>query len=400
MAPEPEAADRGRTVVIAGASVAGTRCAIALRNAGFDGEVVLFDAESGDPYDKPQLSKKLGDDHQLELLAEQRTLRDAGIDFRPGITALALDVDARRVETSAGPIAFDELVIATGCRPRALPYSLPARAGYIRTRHDGERLRLAAREGGRLVVLGGGFLGLEATAAAVDRGMTATVVDVAPQVLSRGIPGSAASVIAARHAAAGVDFRLGVTDPVLAGDDHLVRIGDLVGDYAIASIGAVPNVEWLADSGLAIDNGVVCDATLSAAPGVWAVGDCARWVNARYRRLERHEHWTTAARQGQHVASCIARRAATPMSELPYIWSDQFDWKIQTVGRIGVEEAHFAIGPGQHVVLCLTDGMVTGVTTINAQARCVRARQLLQRQDAAFETVVAGLGLADVARMN
>lgn len=387
-------------MVIAGASVAGTRCAIALRDAGFDGDVILFDAEGSEPYDKPQLSKKLGDDHRLELLAEERVLRERGIDFRHSVTAVALDLDGRRVETSAGTIAFDELVIATGCRPRALPYSLPARAGYIRTRHDGERLRQAAREGGRLLVLGGGFLGLEAAAAAAGRGMTASVVDVAPQILSRGIPGAAASVIAARHLAAGVEFRLGMADPVLEGDDHAVRIGDLAGDYAIASIGAVPNVEWLADSGLTIDNGVVADATLSAAPGVWVVGDCARWVNARYQVLERHEHWTTAARQGQHVASAIVGGTGSPMSELPYVWSDQFDWKIQTVGRVGAEEAHFAVGPDQHVVIGMTGGVVTGVTTINAQARCVRARQLLQRQDPAFETIVAGLGLGALAQVN
>lgn len=392
-------AEGRRTVVIAGASVAGTRCALALRDLGFDGDIVLFDAETGDPYDKPQLSKHFGDDHELELLAEESVLRERGIDFRGGVVATGLDLEGRVVHTSAGPIPFDELVIATGCRARTVPYALPARAGYVRTRFDGQRLKDAVREGGDLVVLGGGFLGLEAAAAAAGQGMRSTVVDVAPQVLSRGIPGAAAALIAAKHIAEGVEFRLGVSDPVLEGGEDAVWIGEAKGEYAVASIGAIPNVDWLADSGLTIDNGVVCDENLAAAPGIWAAGDCARWVNPRYGRLERHEHWTTAIRHGQHVAAAIVRGAGSPMSELPYVWSDQFDWKIQSAGRVGTEEAHFTAGPDEHVVICSTDGLVTGVTTINAPARCMKARQLLQGEDPAFDDVVEKLGLAAFVRV-
>ncbi|MFC7755303.1 FAD-dependent oxidoreductase [Tsukamurella soli] len=204
-----------RTVVIVGASVAGTRCAMGLRDAGFAGRVVLLEPDEGEPYDKPQLSKRLGDDHRLELLATESALRERAVDFRPGVVATGLDLAGRWVETSHGRVAFDDLVIATGCRPREVPYPLPVGAGYVRTRSDWVRLRDAVGRGGRLLVLGGGFLGLETAAAAAARGMTVTVVDVAPRILTRGIPASAAARIADEHVGGGVRFRLGTTDPVL-----------------------------------------------------------------------------------------------------------------------------------------------------------------------------------------
>lgn len=383
-----------RTVVVVGASVAGTRCAMTLRDNGFSGSIVLIDPEEGDPYDKPQLSKHFELDRELELLVTSAVLRDRDIDFRSGVVAVGVDVDQRLLHTSEGPVAFDELVIATGCRARRLPYDLPQRASYVRTRSDGAELTEAVERGGRLLVLGGGFLGLEAAAAAASRGMEVTVVDVAPRILTRGIPESAARLIAEKHAAEGVRFSLGVEDPVLAGDEDTVWIGDVEADYAVVSIGALPNAEWLADSGLSLNDGVVCDENLAAAPGVWAAGDVARWTNVRSGRPERHEHWTTAVRHGQRVGQAIADREAHPVGETSYVWSDQFDWKIQSVGQVGVEEFVYSMDNDEYVVVCVNEsGAVCGVTTINSQARCLRARQLLQETEPAFATVVDELGL-------
>lgn len=380
-------------VVIVGASVAGVRCATALRNAGFDGEVILLDGEAGAPYDKPQLSKRLAEDTSLTLLADDATLRGQRIDFRPAVTAVGVDVSARAVETSQGLVAYDDLVIATGCSPRPLPQPLPARAGYLRSSEDWLHLKDAVRRGGRLIVVGAGFLGLEAAAAAVSHGMEVTVVDVAPRVLMRGIVPSAADIIAARHLAEGVELALGVVAPVLEGDEHEVWVDGVRGDYALVSIGAQPNVSWLANSGLTLEDGVVCDTNLLAAPGIWAIGDCARWVNEHGGRLERHEHWTTAGRHAQHVAKSIATATRSPMAELPYVWSDQYDLKVQSVGRIGSDGMHFTSDTGAHVAISIADDQVTGVTTINAQALSMKARRLLLHEDPSVEEFLDALAI-------
>lgn len=386
-------AGAGRVVVV-GASVAGVRCATTLRDAGHQGPVVLLDAESGPPYDKPQLSKHLRRDHELVLLADAPTLAARGIEHRPGERAESLDVTARVLRTDRGDLAFDHLVIATGSRPRTVP-DLPPRAGYVRTRADWERLRVAVADGSLLVV-GAGFLGLEAAAAVTSLGIRATVVDVATRVLGRGVPACVADVVAARHRHEGVDLRLGVEDPLLEGSGDGVRVDGVSAGFGLVAIGAEPDLGWLGGSGLRIDDGVLCDEALRAAPGIWAVGDAARWLNARYGELERHEHWTTAVRHAQHVARSIARGEATPMAELPYVWSDQFDWRVQCVGRIGAEVRHYEVGRDAHLAVSTTAGAVVGVTTVNAQALCVRARQLLTRRDPDPEELAAALRLDEL----
>lgn len=386
-------ASEARTVLIVGASVAGVRCALALRDSGFAGRITLVESEEHTPYDKPQLSKRLRESDKLDLLTTPDVLARRGIDFHPGTTAIELDTVTRAVETTAGSERFDHLVIASGSRPRELPTALPSRAAYLRTQSDWLHLKRAVERGGHLLVIGAGFLGLEAAAAATGAGMRATVVDLAPRVLQRGIPTVAADLIAQRHSAEGVELRLGIDDPTLEGNGDRVWVDGVKGDFAVASIGAVPNIEWLEGSGLRLENGVVCDETLAAAPGIWAVGDCARWHNPRYDRLERVEHWTTAVKHAQHVAEAISSGNAGSVADVPYVWSDQFDWRIQTVGQVAADTIHYITDNAAHVVLSTAEGRVTGVTTINAQAICLRARQLLQDRDPAFDEVTKRLGL-------
>lgn len=390
-----------KRVVIVGASVAGVRCATALRSGGFSGEIRLLDAEDLTPYDKPQLSKRLGADAVLDTLVSADELDAHRVELIGGVTATGLDVERRRLATTSGTVDYDELVIASGCHARPWPQSLPDGAGYVRNRSDWERLSAAVRGGDHLVVIGGGFLGLEVAAAARGEGVRATVVDVAERVLTRGIPRLAADLIAERHRAEGVQLCLGVHGPTVTEDGHRVRVTpDVAGDYVLVAIGAVPNTAWLADSGILLDNGIVCDAALSAAPGVWAIGDCARWDNGRYGELERHEHWTTAQRHAQQVATSIVGGKAVPVREVGYVWSDQFDWKIQSVGRQGNNEEHYAAANGGQVFLSLDDtGKVTGVTTINAPGHSVRARRLLADTDPERSVVAAALGLDGLARV-
>lgn len=384
---------QGRRVLIVGASVGGVRCATALRSAGFTGSITLIDAEEEIPYDKPQLSKRLGPGAKFDTLIDEQELRAHEIEFLPGTRAEGLDLAAGVVESSRGRLDYDELVIATGCRPRQLGAALPAAAGYVRTRADWLRLREAVGPGRRLVVLGGGFLGLESAAAARVQGMEAVVVDVADQVLTRGIPRAAAAVIAGRHIDEGVELRLGASAPTVTGDGHGVRVDDVNGDFAVVSIGAVPNIEWLDGSGLLLDRGVVCDSSLAAAPGVWAIGDCARWLNPRYGELERMEHWTTAVNHAQRVASAIVTGVSAPVAEVPYVWSDQFDWRIQTAGRVGGETAHHILPTGGHLFISISEGAVTGVTTINAQALCLKARRMLREADPSLDEMASALGV-------
>lgn len=333
-------------------------------------------------------------------LAGASLLRDRGIDLRTATVACGLDLSRHVVQTTTGAVPFDELVVATGCRPRHLQAALPPHATYLRTKREWELLRGAVQRGGRLVVVGAGFLGLEVAAAAIRQGMEVSVIDVAARVLQRGMARNAAEAVAAKHRAEGVDLRLGVTDPTLSGDSRNVWIDGVEGDFAVVSIGAQPAVEWLAGAGVPIDNGIICTEGLQVAAGLWAIGDCARWRHPRYGSLHRVEHWTTATQHARHVARSIVAGTATPFTGVPYVWSDQYEWTIQSVGVPEGKETHYESDDGAHVVVCAQDDQVIGVTTINAQAQCIKARQLLSTADPGIGTVYTTLGLSHFNRVD
>ena len=332
-------------VTIVGASLAGYWAAETLRRDGFEGRISLIGDEHHAPYDRPPLSKKYLagdlDDDRLALTTVER-LADLQLDLRLGCSATGLDVAGRTLEVDGAAEPFDGLVIATGTRCRTLPGTAGlAGVHTLRTRDDAAAIRDALADGARrLMVVGAGFIGAEVASTAIGRGVEVTMVEALEAPFGRVLGVEMGAVMADVHRHHGVDLRTGVGVDEVLGDGRVagVRLADgatLDVDLLLVGIGVVPNTEWLEGSGLTLDNGVVCDGTCLAAPGVVAAGDVARWPNPRYGELMRVEHWDNAVQQGVHAARRLLQsdEEATPFAPVPWFWSDQYDRKVQLAGR-------------------------------------------------------------------
>ena len=332
-------------VTIVGASLAGYWAAETLRRDGFEGRISLIGDEHHAPYDRPPLSKKYLagdlDDDRLALTTAEK-LADLQLDLRLGCSATGLDVAGRTLEVDGAAEPFDGLVIATGTRCRTLPGTAGlAGVHTLRTRDDAAAIRDALAEGARrLMVVGAGFIGAEVASTAIGRGVEVTMVEALEAPFGRVLGVEMGAVMADVHRHHGVDLRTGVGVNEVLGDGRVagVRLADgatLDVDLLLVGIGVVPNTEWLEGSGLTLDNGVVCDGTCLAAPGVVAAGDVARWPNPRYGELMRVEHWDNAVQQGVHAARRLLQsdEEATPFAPVPWFWSDQYDRKVQLAGR-------------------------------------------------------------------
>ncbi len=375
-------------IVVVGASLAGLHAARALRRDGFDGALTLVGAEPHRPYDRPPLSKQVlaGDwePSRIDLVTE----RDDALDlrWRLGTAAVGLDVGGRRVALADGSdLPYDGLVVATGATPRTLP-GTEALAGVhvLRTLDDCLALRadLDATPA-RVVVVGAGFIGAEVAATARQRGLDVTMVEPLPVPLGRVLGGPVAETVAAVHRDHGVDLRLGVGVQAVEGGARVERVrltdGDEIAcDVVVVGIGVTPNTRWLEGSGLAIDDGLVADATCTVAPGIVAAGDVARWHHPLHGDI-RVEHWDHAIAQGGHAASSLlAGEAAQPYAPVPWFWSDQYDRKIMLAGRpAGADEVRVVEGSlDEHrfVALYRKGGQVIAALGMNRPAPLARWR--------------------------
>jgi NADPH-dependent 2,4-dienoyl-CoA reductase/sulfur reductase-like enzyme len=384
------------TTVIVGSSIGGVRTAQALRAAGYDGEVVLVGEERTLPYDKPPLSKALlagtTTAEAIALLTEEAAA-EAGIRLVLGRAATGLRVAEQVVELAGGErLAYDDVVVATGARARPSPWGEPPGVHVLRTLDDAVALGADLRRGGPVVIVGAGFVGAEVAATARGMGVAeVAVVDPVPVPLGRVLDPAVAQRFAALHADRGVTTRFGVG---VAGIDEVpgsglaVRLTDgetLPAAVVVVGIGAVPNDEWLRSSGLQVDDGLVCDRYSRAvgAPHVHAVGDVARWFHPRHGRLVRVEHWTNAVEQ----AGCVAHNIVHPdrpraHEPVEYVWSDQYDWKIQLAGRTGGGLDHVTVpgaGPERAfaVLYADADGGFAGALTVNWPRALVACRRSL-----------------------
>jgi NADPH-dependent 2,4-dienoyl-CoA reductase/sulfur reductase-like enzyme len=395
-------------VVVVGASVAGVATCGALRRAGYEGRTVLVGAEPHEPYDRPPLSKQLlcgsmgRDDIRLPAASQLESL---GVDRRASCAATALDLDRREIELDDGErLPFDGLVVATGSAPRRLPGQPDVRGLHVlRTLDDALALRAELVGARRVVVIGAGFIGLEVASSARSLGAAVTVLEAASSPLARVVPPPLGRRFAALHAEHGVEVRCGVAVEGFRLEQGRVRAVAIAGgpavdaDVVVVGIGAAPATDWLAGSGLALADGVVCDARLRAAPGVYAAGDVARWDHPLFGRI-RVEHWTTAGDHARtaawNVAAELGRRPdeARAADEVPYFWSDQHGVKIQMTGWVeGHDAVHELESGSRRAALFGRDGVVVGAMTWNWPAFAARQRRAIARAtawDAAVESML------------
>jgi NADPH-dependent 2,4-dienoyl-CoA reductase/sulfur reductase-like enzyme len=390
-----------QTVVVVGASLAGLRATEALRRDGFEGQIVLVGAEAHLPYDRPPLSKQLlaGEWEPQELVLRRAPYDELELDLRLGVRATALDAAAKVVTLDTGEeLAFDGALLATGATPRTLP-GTPDLDGIFVLRTVDDALDLRARLDGhpRVVVVGAGFIGSEVAATCRGRGLQVTVLEALPAPLVRGLGETLGMVCGELHRDHGVDLRLGVGVAAIEGDGKVERVrlddGSAVdADVVVVGVGVVPVTDWLEGSGLTLDNGVVCDETLLAAPGIVAAGDVARWPNPMFDgEMMRLEHWTNAAEQGVAAARRLLvtdDSEAVPYAPVPFVWSDQYDRKIQTVGHFrgddDMEVVHGTLEERRFVALFGRGGRLVGALGFSMPAKVMQYRKMIEER-ASFE---------------
>jgi len=397
------------TVVVVGGSLAGLRSAEALRRKGFSGRLVLVGEEAERPYDRPPLSKELlrGDRQPDQILLTRPEAFDKlDLELRLGVRAEALDPGAQRVTLADGAqLAYDGLVIATGAAARPLPGAPPLEGLFtLRTLDDALAIRRALAGSPRIVVVGAGFIGAEVAATCRRRGLDVTLVEPLPSPMARVLAPVIGAVCAAVHRDEGVDLRLGVGVDAVKGAGRVERVrlsdgGEIPADLVVVGIGAVPATGWLESSGLELSDGVVCDATCATkAPGVVAAGDVARWHHLGYDESLRIEHWTNAVEQADAVADRLLAGdgIVAPFTPVPFVWSDQYDLKIQAAGRLApdddVEIVHGSLEERRFVALFGRHGRLRGALAINRVRPLMGYRRMMREGIGFAAAVAAGRG--------
>ena len=437
-----------RSVAIVGGSLAGLRAAETLRSDGFSGTIHFIGEETRLPYDRPPLSKEvLGDKMEVANagLISQEAFDALRLELHLGKRAVGLDAERKAVllagEGEAGgksagegageaaeaggaavseEITADGIVIATGSRPRKMPGTEGIGGVYtLRTLEDCLALKAEFATGPKVAVIGAGFIGAEVAATARGLGLDVTVIEMLATPLARVLGDTLGQVMADLHRDNGVDLRLGVgVEEVVAGEGGRVASVELsdgtsiAADVVVVGIGVIPNTEWLEGSGLEIDNGVVCDETLLAAPGITAAGDVARWPNRRFGETMRVEHWDNAIEQGIAAARRLLAGGwgqsgggeagsgvagggeagsgeagsgeageAVPFTPVPWFWSDQYDRKIQLAGRSSpdgrVEIVTGSLEERRFAAIYEREGKLVGVLGMNRPRHVMQYRQLI-----------------------
>jgi 3-phenylpropionate/trans-cinnamate dioxygenase ferredoxin reductase component len=388
-----------RRLVIVGASLAGLRAAQAARKAGFDGELVMIGDEDHLPYTRPPLSKELlAGEHSVDRVGLPCDTLD--VQWRLGVSATGLDRGRRRVLLSDGDeVAYDRLIAATGSRARPWPAAGAELAGVhvLRSLDDALALRAALDGRPRVAIVGAGFIGCEVAQTARKQGLDVALIDIAPRPMLPLGP-LLGDWCAELHRGHGVDLHLGTGVAALLGHGRVEAV-ELAGgerlpaDVVVVGLGALPNTEWLAGSGLRVDPGLACDATLTAAgdPDILGAGDIVSWPHPLAdSEAIRIEHWTVAAEHGQLAGRNVlaAPDERKPYDAPPYFWSDQYDVKIQSIGLPGRAERFEMLeaSADQRRLVCGGErhGRLVGMIAINA-ARRLGAYRLALADPPGFE---------------
>jgi 3-phenylpropionate/trans-cinnamate dioxygenase ferredoxin reductase subunit len=323
------------TFLIVGGGLAGAKAAETLREEGFDGSVVLVGSERQRPYERPPLSKEYlrGESSREELYVHaEASYEEHGIELRVGETAIRLDTERRQVELDGGEeLPFDRLLIATGAEPRKLDIPGAELDGvhYLRSADSSDAIRARLEEGGKVVVVGAGWIGSEVAASARQRGLEVTMIDPGSVPLERVMGPEVGGIYRDIHVERGVELILGTGVEAFEGQTRVERVRTSGGqtidcDFVVVGIGVAPLTDFAASAGIAIDNGIAVDQKLqTSALGVFAAGDVARHDHPALGPL-RVEHWANALHQGP-VAARNMLGQDIPYDRVPYFFSDQYD---------------------------------------------------------------------------
>lgn len=375
-------------IVIAGGGLAATRVAEQLRRAEYTGPITIVSDELHLPYDRPPLSKEVLSDPAKGLpdvlLRPVEFYEENDIAVVLGVAAESLDPAARTVALADGTVLdYDEVVIATGLEPRRIP-SFPDLDGIavLRSYDDAMALRERAVAAGRAVVVGAGFIGCEVAASLRSLGVAVTLVEPQPAPLA-GVLGERIGELVARvHRAEGVDVRTGVGVAEVRGSDGRVsevRLSDdslLPADLVVVGIGSRPATDWLVGSGVALDNGVVCDEVGRASEEhVWALGDVASWRDAVGHQI-RVEHWSNVGDQARVMVPAMLGQEPPAVVAVPYFWSDQYDVKIQCLGEPAPGDVvHVVEDDGRRFLAYFErDGVLSGVVGGGMPGKVMKTR--------------------------
>jgi 3-phenylpropionate/trans-cinnamate dioxygenase ferredoxin reductase subunit len=376
-------------VVIIGAGHSGSQAAVSLRQEGYAGAIALIGAEPGYPYHRPPLSKAFlkQDDDKLQPLRGEAVYEASGIDYHRARRVHRIDLSTRRCVLDGGDIAFDELIIATGAASR-----MPAVEGIsldgifaLRTASDARRIRQHMKDVESVVIVGGGFIGLETAATMAAFGKRVTVLEIGERLLARAVSPVVATHVLSRLSDCGVDVRFGTQVRAFFGDDAVrgVFTGEdetTAADMVIVGIGADPDVDLAVEAGLEVDGGIVVDDMLrSSAQGVYAIGDCARFPHWQLGQPVRLESVQNATDQARHVAGVLMGKP-NPYVTVPWFWSDIGNMKLQMAGLSANADRQIVTGDptgGAFAVYHFKHARLVGVDTINRPGDHMLGRKMI-----------------------
>jgi 3-phenylpropionate/trans-cinnamate dioxygenase ferredoxin reductase subunit len=380
-----------KTAIIIGAGHSAGQVVASLRQKKYDGKIILIGDEEHYPYQRPPLSKKF---LAGELAAERLYVKpmafydDPDIDVRLSTRVTEIDPPGKKVVDSSGQsYDYDDLIIATGARVRKLdlPGSDLPGVHYLRTIHDVTSMQGYMREGARLVIIGGGYIGLEVAAVAATLGLNVTVVEMAERVMSRVVSEQVSSFYEAEHRQHGVNLMLSTGLAGFAGSDSIetVNLSDgssIAADLVLIGIGVVPNVELAIDAGLHVDNGIRVDEYCrTSEQNIYAVGDCTSHPNRLLGRQLRLESVHNALEQAK-TAACNICGEELPYSQVPWFWSDQYDLKLQIAGiSQGYDNTVLRGNPDDRAFSCLylKDGQLIAIDSINSPRDFMQSKPLI-----------------------
>ena len=380
-------------MIVVGAGHAGGQAAASLRQEGYEGDILIVGDEPHIPYQRPPLSKQyLAGEHGLErvYLRPEKFYADRNIAIRSGVRIASIDRASRALTTAGGEqLPYEKLLLATGSRVRRLnlPGSDLPGIHYLRTLADVDAIRAEMAPGRKVVVVGGGYIGLEVAAVCIEAGLEVRVIEMEERILQRVATASMADFYRNLHSARGVLLHTGATVTGFSGNGRVsrVRCGDAAfeADLVIVGIGILPNVELAEEAGLPCDNGIVVDDRCRTADAnIYAAGDCTNHPNPLLNRRLRLESVPNAMEQARVAAAnlCGGDRV---YASVPWFWSDQYDLKLQMVGFAADGDTEVLRGDksaNRFAVFHLKDGAICAVDAVNSPKEFMICRRLIGRE--------------------